>query len=116
MNARTDKSPETAEATEAALTRAYGGPSLTQREGEVFRLMAAGLTNDGIAAELNFGVDAAKIHARHIFGKLKAKNRTHAVSIGFTTGLLDREDIGSLSERLIAEGVLEAGAQVEADE
>lgn len=87
MTARTEKAPDTIK-------------PLTPREAEVFRLMAAGLTNDSIATELEFGVDAAKIHVRHIFGKLGAGNRTHAVSIGFTTGLLDIEDIKALSAAL----------------
>jgi DNA-binding CsgD family transcriptional regulator len=107
MTPRADKSPKDAP------SRTYKGRPLTPRESEVFRLMAAGLTNDSIAAELGFGVDAAKIHARHIFDKLSAISRTHAVSIGLTTGLLDREDIGSLIEtfgtKALAENTLDEG-------
>jgi ATP/maltotriose-dependent transcriptional regulator MalT len=60
--------------------------------------MAAGLSNERIAEQLEFGVDAAKIHARHIYAKLGAANRTDAVSIAFTSGLLTKEDIESLRE------------------
>ena len=75
---------------------------LTPREQEVFRLMAAGLTNDEIAKELETGVDNAKIHARHIFTKLGATNRTQAVSTGFIGGLLDPEDIKARKAQLKA--------------
>jgi DNA-binding CsgD family transcriptional regulator len=74
--------------------------ALTPREQEVFRLMAAGLTNDEIAIQLETGVDNAKIHARHIFGKLGVVNRTDAVSTGFIEGLLDPHDIKSLRAQL----------------
>jgi DNA-binding CsgD family transcriptional regulator len=74
--------------------------ALTDREGEVFRLMAAGLSNDQIAIEIETKVDNAKIHARHIFDKLGVSNRAEAVSVGYIENILDREDINSLREQL----------------
>lgn len=74
--------------------------ALTEREGEVFRLMAAGLSNDQIATHTETGVDNAKIHARHIFAKLGVSNRAEAVSVGFIEGILDRKDIDELREQL----------------
>jgi DNA-binding CsgD family transcriptional regulator len=88
---------------------------LTPRESEVLRLMAAGLQNEGIAVELEFGIDNAKIHARHIFSKLGAANRTDAVSVGFTSGLLDLDDIKALRATVKA-AALEADAKAPAED
>jgi ATP/maltotriose-dependent transcriptional regulator MalT len=74
--------------------------ALTDREGEVFRLIAAGLSNEQIAVQIETKVDNAKIHARHIFDKLGVNNRAEAVAVGFIEGILDREDIDSLREQL----------------
>lgn len=74
--------------------------TLTDREGEVFRLMAAGLSNEQIAAEIETKVDNAKIHARHIFDKLGVSNRAEAVSVGYIHSILDPEDIDGLREQL----------------
>jgi DNA-binding NarL/FixJ family response regulator len=74
--------------------------NLTDREGEVFRLMAAGLTNDQIATQIETQVDNAKIHARHIFAKLGVTNRAEAVSVGYIHNILNPGDIDSLREQL----------------
>jgi DNA-binding NarL/FixJ family response regulator len=74
--------------------------TLTDREGEVFRLMAAGLSNEQIARQIETKVDNAKIHARHIFDKLGVSNRAEAVSVGYIENILDPEDIESLREQL----------------
>jgi LuxR family maltose regulon positive regulatory protein len=49
---------------------------LSQRELEVLRLVAAGLTNRQIADRLVVGVSTVKSHVHHISGKLGAENRT----------------------------------------
>lgn len=74
--------------------------NLTDREGEVFRLMAAGLSNDEIAKQIETKVDNAKIHARHIFDKLGVSNRAEAVSVGYIHKILDPEDVNSLRDQL----------------
>lgn len=74
--------------------------TLTDREGEVFRLMAAGLSNEQIAVQIETKVDNAKIHARHIFTKLGVSNRAEAVSVGYIQGILDPDDIDGLRELL----------------
>jgi len=76
--------------------------NLTDREGEVFRLMAAGLSNEQIAEQIETGVDNAKVHARSIFAKLGVKNRAEAVTVGFIHNLLDLADIDTLREQLKA--------------
>jgi LuxR family maltose regulon positive regulatory protein len=53
---------------------------LSQREQEVLRLLAAGLTNREIAGALSISPETVKKHAASIYGKLGAGNRTEAVA------------------------------------
>jgi LuxR family maltose regulon positive regulatory protein len=53
---------------------------LTEREMEVLRLIAAGLSNREIAQELVIAVSTVKTHINHIYGKLDAKSRIQAVT------------------------------------
>jgi len=62
--------------------------TLTERELEVFRLIAEGKNNPEIARTLLIGPETVKTHVRHILDRLGAKTRAHAVTIGFRTGLL----------------------------
>jgi LuxR family maltose regulon positive regulatory protein len=52
---------------------------LSERELEVLRLMAAGLSNHEIADKLIIGVGTVKSHVHSILGKLDARDRTQAV-------------------------------------
>ncbi|OLE58205.1 MAG: hypothetical protein AUI36_13870, partial [Cyanobacteria bacterium 13_1_40CM_2_61_4] len=52
---------------------------LTPRETEVLRLLADGLGNKEIAAQLNVSEHTIKFHIRSILGKLGASSRTEAV-------------------------------------
>jgi LuxR family maltose regulon positive regulatory protein len=61
---------------------------LTEREMEVLRLIAAGLSNREIGDELVVAVSTVKSHINHIYGKLDVKNRTQAVARARTLGLL----------------------------
>lgn len=61
---------------------------LTPREMEVLLLMAEGLENPAIAAELGIRHQTARVHVSNILDKLGAANRTQAVTIAFRTGLL----------------------------
>ncbi len=53
---------------------------LTSRELEVLRMLAAGQSNQAIAAELVVTLDTVKKHVGHVLGKLGAANRTEAVA------------------------------------
>ncbi|HEX5853008.1 MAG TPA: LuxR C-terminal-related transcriptional regulator [Solirubrobacteraceae bacterium] len=53
---------------------------LTPREREVLELIAEGATNGVIGAELVISAATVKVHVGHILRKLKAGNRTEAVS------------------------------------
>jgi LuxR family maltose regulon positive regulatory protein len=61
---------------------------LSRREIEVLRWMAMGCTNQEIAQELVLSLHTAKTHARNIYSKLGAKNRTEAVARARLLGLL----------------------------
>jgi two-component system, NarL family, nitrate/nitrite response regulator NarL len=49
--------------------------TLTQREGEIMRLVCAGLSNKEIGRELNLSDGTIKVHLHHIYRKLAIHNR-----------------------------------------
>lgn len=57
--------------------------ALSPRELEVWRLIAAGMENDEIASSLRISHHTVKAHIRTLMGKLGARNRAHAVKIGY---------------------------------
>ena len=61
---------------------------LTDREFEVLRLLAAGLSNAAIAEQLVVSVGTVKTHLKHIYGKLTVQSRTQAVAQARMLGLL----------------------------
>jgi DNA-binding NarL/FixJ family response regulator len=63
--------------------------ALTGRETDVLRLMARGLTNKEIAAELVITERTVKFHVSSILDKLDAANRTEAVRLAAQQGLVD---------------------------
>jgi ATP/maltotriose-dependent transcriptional regulator MalT len=62
---------------------------LTERETEVFELLASGRTNREIAADLFVTVGTIKAHTSNIYAKLQARNRTEALARAREPGLLD---------------------------
>jgi len=61
---------------------------LSQRELEVLRLLAEGLSNQEIGERLFLALDTVKGHNRRIFDKLDVKRRTEAIARGRELGLL----------------------------
>jgi LuxR family maltose regulon positive regulatory protein len=61
---------------------------LTQREIEVLRLIAEGLSNREIAQRLFISLSTVKRHIATLYGKLIVNNRTQAVARGRDLGLL----------------------------
>jgi DNA-binding NarL/FixJ family response regulator len=63
--------------------------SLTAREIEVLRLVAAGNANKIVADQLCITEETVKGHVKNILSKLGANDRTHAVTIGLKRGIID---------------------------
>jgi DNA-binding NarL/FixJ family response regulator len=63
--------------------------SLTPRETDVLRLIAAGNANKEIAMQLGLTEETVKSHVRNILPKLGANDRTHAVTIALKRGIID---------------------------
>jgi len=61
---------------------------LSQRELEVLRLIAQGLSNDEISQRLFLALDTVKGHNRRIYGKLQVQRRTEAIIRARELGLL----------------------------
>ena len=77
------------------LAAAYGparerlpGVRLTDREGEVLRLMADGRSNAEIAAELVLGLETVKTHVGNVLTKLGVRDRTQAVVVAYRSGFI----------------------------
>mgnify|MGYP001160549376 CR=1 FL=1 len=64
-------------------------PALSEREVQVLRLAADGLTNAEIGARLFIGATTVKTHLVRVYAKLEVSDRTAAVTRAMREGLLD---------------------------
>ena len=72
---------------------------LTEREREILRLAARGLTNKAIGGALVISDRTVQNHLAHIFDKLNAASRTEAVMRAVSLGLIEPPDEHSLGDR-----------------
>ena len=74
----------------AAQVAEYSGEeSLTTKELEVLRLIAAGNANKEIGAHLSISEESVKSRVKNILDKLGARDRTHAVTVGLKRGIIE---------------------------
>ena len=66
---------------EQTLNEVSETPALTQRQLEILRSLARGLTNDDIAHQFGLSKAGVKFHLLTIFRKLNVANRTEAVGL-----------------------------------
>jgi len=62
--------------------------ALTQRETEVLQLLARGLRNKEIAAELRISEETVQGHVKNILAKLSVHDRTEAVAVAIRRGIV----------------------------
>jgi DNA-binding NarL/FixJ family response regulator len=66
-----------------------GVDELTDRERDIFRLIAEGLSNLEIAGQLYISETTVKTHVTHLFQKLDVRDRVQAVVLAHKAGLFD---------------------------
>jgi len=67
----------------------HSDDSLTEREVQVLKQVAAGNANKIIATHLEISEETVKAHIKNILSKLAANDRTHAVTIALKRGIIE---------------------------
>jgi len=73
----------------ASRLRAPAAPALTDREVEVLRCVARGLSNAEVGRELHIGEATVKTHLLRVFEKLGVTDRTAAVTAAYRARLIE---------------------------
>jgi len=74
-----------------AMAEHHGSDTLTDRELDVLRQVAAGNANKIVASHLCISAETVKGHVKAILAKLGANDRTHAVTIALKRGIISME-------------------------
>jgi two-component system nitrate/nitrite response regulator NarL len=80
---------QSALAGELRLRASSDGPRLSEREAEILRLLAEGLSSGEIADQLGVSVTTVKSHLRNLYEKLEVSDRAAAVARAMRNGLLE---------------------------
>lgn len=72
----------------AKLEERAASPTLTSREVEVMRLVAAGRRDKEIAVALGISSQTVRVHVKNIYAKLDVSDRTEAMSVAIRRGIV----------------------------
>jgi DNA-binding NarL/FixJ family response regulator len=72
----------------AKLEERAASPTLTSREVEVMRLVAAGRRDKEIAVALGISNQTVRVHVKNIYAKLGVSDRTEAMSVAIRRGIV----------------------------
>jgi DNA-binding CsgD family transcriptional regulator/N-acetylneuraminic acid mutarotase len=75
---------------------------LSERELEILRLVATGVSNKEIAQQLFISTNTVKVHLRNIFAKIGAASRTEAALYAVRMGIVETPSIGLVDENELA--------------
>lgn len=67
--------------------------SLTERETEILKASAQGMTSNEVGRLLFLSPKTVKSHKSSIFAKLRCRNMTHAVVLAITLGLITLDGV-----------------------
>ena len=82
------KAPARESTFDSARQAAYSQDPLSDRELEVLRLVARGMTNQEIADELVISLNTVKSHVKNIYARLQVRNRAEAISVAKEINIL----------------------------
>ena len=75
------------------LAERMGGPSLTNRELEVLKLIVSGKSNKDIGSELSISEATVKTHINNILSKLGVSDRTQAATTALQRGIVELPEV-----------------------